>query len=186
MNILALDAASDRIGLALKFGEKRDFFLGEAGKKSHSKNLLTQIEKLLEKNGVSPADIDVFGVVVGPGSFTGIRIGVATINAFAAALGKKTVSVTGPELFASEDKPALVSCGHGEYYAGEIRDGEIVYSVMTEEEAECFPAKTYITGPSPEILLKKCEEKAAAGDFTGQAKPFYLKKSSAERNFDKQ
>ena len=49
-------------------------------KKTHSNTLLPTVEYVLTYSGISPSDIDLFSVAVGPGSFTGIRIGVATVK----------------------------------------------------------------------------------------------------------
>src|ERR1041385_8227775 len=50
---------------------------------SHSMNLIEMIDAVLREAGALLADVDVFAVAVGPGSFTGLRIGLATMKAFA-------------------------------------------------------------------------------------------------------
>ena len=64
----------------------------DAGKK-HAETLLPLIDKLLEENGITISQIDLFAVDIGPGSFTGVRIGVSLVNALAFAAGKKIVAV---------------------------------------------------------------------------------------------
>ena len=61
--------------------------------KPHSVSLMPLVDELLEKNGLSACDIDVFAVDIGPGSFTGVRIGVSAVNAMAFASGKRIVPV---------------------------------------------------------------------------------------------
>ena len=56
----------------------------DAGKK-HAETLLPLIDALLEENGFTIEQVDVFAVDVGPGSFTGVRIGVSLVNALAFA-----------------------------------------------------------------------------------------------------
>ena len=56
----------------------------ESGK-PHSVSLMPLIDSMLEKAGLQLSDIDLFAVDAGPGSFTGVRIGVTTVNAFAYA-----------------------------------------------------------------------------------------------------
>lgn len=183
MKILAVDTTSEYIVLALKNGGSEDYFVSERGCKKHNSTLLFHIDEILKKNGLTLADVDVFGVAVGPGSFTGIRVGVATVNAFALALGKKTVEVTTLELPAEEDDVVtMLDCRHNNFYCGVFRGGKREYLALTEEEAEKIPLpKIRMEGVYPGQLLKKCADKAAAGDFCAQAKPFYLKPSSAER-----
>jgi tRNA threonylcarbamoyladenosine biosynthesis protein TsaB len=60
----------------------------------HSSRLLPSIHFLLNSLGLALADIDALAVASGPGSFTGIRIGLATAKSLAETLGKKIVSVT--------------------------------------------------------------------------------------------
>ena len=91
MNILAIDTSTDKITLGLAIGEKKAYYIGEKGCKRHNSALLECVDALLSSNGVTVGDIDVFGVVRGPGSFTGIRIGVATVNALAMGVGAKIV-----------------------------------------------------------------------------------------------
>jgi len=93
MMLLALDTTA-AVATAALF---RDGVLvaereADAGKK-HAETALPLIEALLEENGVSIDQIDQFAVDIGPGSFTGVRIGVSLINALAFASGKGVVPV---------------------------------------------------------------------------------------------
>lgn len=63
-------------------------------KKTHSEKMLPQIDNMLSSAEIDIADIDCFCVACGPGSFTGVRIGVAMIKAFAQAADKPCVSVS--------------------------------------------------------------------------------------------
>ena len=63
-------------------------------KKTHSQRIMPMIEQMLEQAEISIGDIDCFAAAVGPGSFTGVRIGVATVKALAHASGKPCVAVS--------------------------------------------------------------------------------------------
>lgn len=63
-------------------------------KKTHSQIMQPAVEKLLSDVGLTLSDIDVFACGIGPGSFTGLRIGVSMIKGFAQALGKTTAGVS--------------------------------------------------------------------------------------------
>lgn len=67
---------------------------------SHSENLMPMIEELLGKLNYNIEDIDLYSVAVGPGSFTGLRIGLATIKAFAHLFDKAIVGVSTLEALA--------------------------------------------------------------------------------------
>ena len=77
---LILDTSSPEMQVILARSTK-DFSCCSQTKEKHQKHLLPEIEKLLAKETLSLNDIDEFAVVVGPGSFTGIRLAVATVKA---------------------------------------------------------------------------------------------------------
>lgn len=63
-------------------------------KKTHSQKMMPQIESMFKLSEIDIKDIDIFSAAVGPGSFTGVRIGVATVKAMAQALDKPCVGVS--------------------------------------------------------------------------------------------
>jgi len=89
---------------------------------SHSNTLLADLDKLLRQTRVKLADIDLFAVAAGPGSFTGLRIGIATVKGLAATLGRPVAAI--PTLHAvalaggpAEASVALLPAGRGEVFA---------------------------------------------------------------------
>lgn len=94
MNTLTIDTSTIVASVAILNEEK---LVGEMiinHQKKHSEKLMIAIDHLLTDGGLSINDIDVFGIVSGPGSFTGLRIGMATIKGFAQALNKPVVGVS--------------------------------------------------------------------------------------------
>lgn len=87
-NLLALETSSRFLSVAVKKGraEVKEGVL--EGLLTHAENLLPMIDKILEKERISIGQIDAFVIGRGPGSFTGLRIGFATLKGFLAA-GKK-------------------------------------------------------------------------------------------------
>ena len=92
--------------------------------KTHSVKMLPMIERMLSDVELSVSDVDVFACGVGPGSFTGVRIGVATVRSFAKTLEKPCVSVTSLEILANQ-----ASCFPG-----------TVFSLVSARENECYCA----------------------------------------------
>ena len=87
MLILGVDTTRDALTVVITDGEKTRFIVSEEGNKKHTSLLIPKIEELLTTNGLSLSDADAFSAVTGPGSFTGIRVGISTINALSYATG---------------------------------------------------------------------------------------------------
>jgi tRNA threonylcarbamoyladenosine biosynthesis protein TsaB len=87
----------------------------------HSVLLMSEIDKLLEQAGMTAKDLDFVSAVVGAGSFTGIRIGIATAKGFCLAENKPSLPVTSFQVAAynakETEKPlAILDALHGMYY----------------------------------------------------------------------
>jgi tRNA threonylcarbamoyladenosine biosynthesis protein TsaB len=94
MRVLAIDTSTMLGGVAVI-----DDLLGLVAevrfnvKSTHSERLMTSIEYVLRQSEYTIADMDFFAVAIGPGSFTGLRIGLSTVKGFSYATGKPIVSV---------------------------------------------------------------------------------------------
>lgn len=100
MITLAVDTSTMMTTLALTDGEK---LLGEFSLNqdmSHSEKLMPMLEEILGNLSIKVSDIDLYGVAKGPGSFTGLRIGIATIKALAHLFDKPIVGVSSLEALA--------------------------------------------------------------------------------------
>lgn len=92
--ILTLDSSSLSGSVSLCQGESPVAESLLNIRSTHSEKLLKQIDLLLEESGWQLADLDLLAVVTGPGSFTGLRIGIATIKGLAQVLNKPVVPVS--------------------------------------------------------------------------------------------
>ena len=99
MNILAVDTSTKKASVTIKKDEEviSKYVDNEI---THSEKLLPLIDEVLYKANLSLNDIDSLACIEGPGSFTGVRIGVATIKAIAKVLDKKIVGTTSLKLMA--------------------------------------------------------------------------------------
>lgn len=100
MIVLGLDASSDAAAAAIV---SDGVLLCEHtlnNGKNHSVKLLSMIENMLDETGISFCDIDVYACGVGPGSFTGVRIGAATAKGFAQSWNKPMTAVSSLEALA--------------------------------------------------------------------------------------
>lgn len=102
MITLALESSAITASVALdKNGVITEEFLNSG--LTHSSTLMPLVEKLLKKTDTVPEDIDIFAVASGPGSFTGIRIGIASVKGMAMGVGggKNAVGVSTLEAMAA-------------------------------------------------------------------------------------
>ena len=93
MNLLAIDTTGSVCTCALAEEKKLLAELYIDQDRTHSQGLMPMIDTLFRMTGTSLHEVDAFACAVGPGSFTGIRIGVATAKAFAHALDKPVIAV---------------------------------------------------------------------------------------------
>ena len=110
MKILAIETASKVCGVSLL---EDNNLIKEAileDENTHSVKLMPLIDGVLTETKVNIKDIDLFACDKGPGSFTGIRIGIATIKAFADATAKKVICITSLESLDYGEKNNEVIC----------------------------------------------------------------------------
>ncbi|MFB3906052.1 MAG: tRNA (adenosine(37)-N6)-threonylcarbamoyltransferase complex dimerization subunit type 1 TsaB [Acidobacteriota bacterium] len=100
MFILALDTASNAGGVALsRNSEVIGLHLAKTPLK-YSERLLDWVGFLLKQHDISMEQVDCFAVAAGPGSFTGLRIGLAAAKAFGQALGRPVIAISSLEALA--------------------------------------------------------------------------------------
>lgn len=100
MRILAVDTSSTVASAAIVDDNKLVCECVLNNKLTHSQTLMPMIDEVLKKSELKPCDIDVFAVSEGPGSFTGLRIGVTTIKGLAHAVNKPVCGVNTLEALA--------------------------------------------------------------------------------------
>ena len=142
-NILAIDTSTRRLKLAIRFRGDRLVQSDEVVEHSHGKVIMRKIGNLLESASLSRRDIQALAVSVGPGSFTGLRIGLAVAKGMAVGLDIPVVGVSVFELAAYHFRnatapvPVLVPFKRGEYFLGTVENGRCELSaveVVTESE----------------------------------------------------
>ncbi len=101
MKVLAIETSTMLGGVAV--ADRQKGLIAEMRlnvKTTHSERLMTVIDNVLKQSELDLADIDAFAVAIGPGSFTGLRIGLSTAKGLSYATGKKIVTVPTLEAFA--------------------------------------------------------------------------------------
>jgi tRNA threonylcarbamoyladenosine biosynthesis protein TsaB len=129
--------------------------------RTYSARLIPEIAALLESRHATLRDVEAIVVVNGPGSFTGIRVGLSTAKGLAEGAGIPLIAVSRLALLAgSSGLPhvlAAIDAGRGEYYVGDYQNGQNLGEVLLSEEETVAAAKQ----PGAGVLV--CDE-SVAGD----------------------
>lgn len=104
MLILSVDTTSRAGSLALwQDGRVTHTLVGDPSR-THGERLPNEISVLLSQAGLAVKDIDLYAVVTGPGSFTGLRVGIAAVQGLALARGRQVIPIPALNAFASADE----------------------------------------------------------------------------------
>lgn len=201
-NFLAIDTSSCYMTvLAMKDGQAFVSHLPDCSMR-HSVLLMDEIDGVLRRADLSLDECDFFAVAVGPGSFTGIRIGISAVKGFCLATGKPALPVTSFEEMAYNGVDGkkilcLADALHGHYYACGLQGDKRLLEPSYLEEQEvlrlvgegytpCAFGRLPLSEKTDVLLLDPAEglKRAAtvlseAGRF-GEPKALYIRKSQAE------
>lgn len=128
MIVLAADTSLPILSVALIGDETLIGAMALEGRGSRNEKLLPAIDWLLAENGVERGAIELLAVTRGPGSFTGVRIGLATMQGLAMALRRPVCAMSTHEAvaFGEPGRVAVVDdAGRGELYVSEFEDGSV-------------------------------------------------------------
>ena len=188
MNKLIINTAFDDANYILINGDK--VFSKKAGKvDKHSESALPFIDKLLDEANISINDVDVFAINIGPGSFTGIRIGVALVKGICSALcNKKIITFNSFEPIAFSNKNAkyvLVKASKDDYYVAECSNGFVkkCYTLLNQEANQLNDSIIFNENYSDNQLIQLINYKSENNIFSNlnECNPLYLKLSQAEK-----
>ncbi len=207
--MLTINTAFMTANLALRSADGRVATRTIDAKSKHSENVLKTIDEMREELGVDILDVQTVAVVVGPGSFTGLRIGVSIAKALGAVnKNLKFIAVSSLELIASVAKEQNLVSGEfvcvlnglsNLFFVAKFdKDGikieeERMIDLKTYRNIKC--KKVFLSGDldeeegdrveiSSEALLRFALAKEKAGEFVeiDQLMPMYLRLSQAEDN----
>lgn len=188
-NVLTVDCSADELIVCAIFGgayaESRS-----GGAQRHNGAVLGCVDKVMTALGAKPSDFDAFAAVVGPGSFTGIRIGVATIKALCLATGKPSVAIDALEAIAYGEGEciAAIDARNGNCYAARFdKEGNMLEEKLMPR-AQADAAGVVVIDARPDDIGKRLTaiavEKVESKRFDAALEPKYLRKSQAERMKD--
>ena len=206
MLILSIDTCGPAGSVALaRLEDDTLALLGQAGLpgKSYSAQLMPSIRDLLAAHANSATDLSGIVVTSGPGSFTGIRIGLSTAKGLAEVASIPLVAVSRLAVLAHKSgaAAAALDASRGEFYFGEYPGGQGCESLLSREFfqsaagvlgpklAVCddpghktAPAATFIPAPTAEDALRFALTRLRSGDFDDPVTldGNYLRRSDAE------
>jgi tRNA threonylcarbamoyladenosine biosynthesis protein TsaB len=126
MRVLAIDTALDACAAAVLDTERRDLVASEtqAMTRGHAEALMPLVARVMDAARLEFADLDRIAVTVGPGSFTGVRVGIAAARGIALAAGKPAIGLTTLAAFTAPHVAAgfagtvvpVIDARHGQVY----------------------------------------------------------------------
>jgi tRNA threonylcarbamoyladenosine biosynthesis protein TsaB len=194
--ILAIDTSSSEARLAVSDSENLIAALTIRNNLPHSQTLFSQIGVLLELANIKVEDISAFAVGTGPGSFTGLRVGLAAVKGLADSLNKPCLGIDSLDLHALASgidgaHLVLLCAGRGEVYCGfrDVASENIVdrpigdrvgepLSVLRAQEgtAECLrQSRLIVVGDGGDTYKEEVYNFIRQTRMDGAAEPIFLK-----------
>lgn len=196
--ILSIDTSLPVLSVALTRGAQTAGTIALEGKFSRNEKLLPSVDWLLKESGTARTEIDLFAVTRGPGSFTGVRVGLATVQGLALSLRRPVCAISTHSAVA-EAAPAgeavlIVSdAGRGEFYATAYRglDELLEPRLMTKEDVSRagseFPRRLsveeFMSRGNVALLAARRSRRIIAADLLagyGDLAPIYVRLAEAE------
>jgi tRNA threonylcarbamoyladenosine biosynthesis protein TsaB len=141
MKILAVDTATSSCSVAVAVDGDLLAEITLSRNETHSKHLTGLIRQVIQVAGMTLDEIDGFAVTRGPGSFTGLRIGISTVKGLAAASGRPLVGISSLESLAQQactgEHPvcSMIDARRGEVYVARYRNKNCVLWPEENEQA---------------------------------------------------
>jgi tRNA threonylcarbamoyl adenosine modification protein YeaZ len=193
MKSILVDTSGDFISFTIIENNSLVGTFSVKNNKRMNESLLPHLDFFLNSIKMDISDINNFNIVVGPGSFTGLRIGISTMLGLTSGIGKKLYGITSLDAAALclKDKKFSVACklrlkeyAVRDYDFSLNKHSEYYYSVENKLPEDTF----IINGKNPAALtlnLSLAIMNEYFGSFLINWLPFYMQKSEAEIQFDK-
>ncbi|MCM1289159.1 MAG: tRNA (adenosine(37)-N6)-threonylcarbamoyltransferase complex dimerization subunit type 1 TsaB [Corallococcus sp.] len=186
MKVLYVDTTTvDLVVAVIEEDRISDFSQRNLGTR-HSETLCGCIDTALKGCGLSFADLDAYACAVGPGSFTGIRIGISTLKGYCMAVEKPLIAVNCLEAIAVSPAcgclgRAILDAGNGYYFADysstrRIEPCLVQYDDKRSKGCALVKSATEYFDGAIEVVRRKFAERVFVDEF----EPCYIRRSQAE------
>lgn len=186
MKILYIDTTTPDLVVAVVEDNKITDVTAKAVGVRHSETLCGKVDEALKKANTQFTQLDAYACAIGPGSFTGIRIGISTVKGYCTAVELPYVGINCLEAIATSSQcgargSAIVDAGNG-YYFADFAQGVAPTLISYDDEranaaGRAESAVDYFDG-AVELIRKRFAE----GKFDDQLTPLYIRRSQAEEN----
>lgn len=129
MHVLAFDTSTDITAVAVTRDGQVLAEAHEPSQEKHAEILLSRVQACLARAGLALAEIDLFAVGIGPGSFTGVRVGLATAKGFALGTGKPV-----------RGESSLSTLAEAAFASGSVAEGTLCVPLLDAHKGEVFAA----------------------------------------------
>jgi tRNA threonylcarbamoyladenosine biosynthesis protein TsaB len=168
MRILAVDTCTRSCSVAVVDSGHLVAEVNNRRRETHSRHLMRMVDMALEISGMDLSEIDAFGVTRGPGSFTGLRIGISTVKGMALGAGKPVAGVSSlaalawPVAVSQRLICAMIDAGKGEVYTARFRSSGERFDGGTGVGDTDAPVEDVL--PPGDLLSEICEPCTFVGD----------------------
>lgn len=186
MKILFIDTTTPDLVVAVVEDKKIIDVTAKSIGVHHSEMLCDKVTEALAKAKVKFTDLSAYACAIGPGSFTGIRIGVSTVKGYHTAVRLPIIGVNCLEAIAVSNRcdargSAIIDAGNG-YYFADYANGVTPHLISYEDERAVYAGKAtsaveYLDG-AVEIIRRRFN----SGQFDESLTPLYIRRSQAEEN----
>lgn len=191
MRILAVDTSTPSGSVAVLEGERVLGLVATEAEETYSSRMFRQLNFLLNELGLQAGQFDLYAVVAGPGSFTGLRVGLTAVKGWAEVYGKPVAAVSGLEAVAEQARgewewiAPVMDARRGQIYGGlyrrDIASGALVCEgdevvmtapeFLTELSGRTGGALPRFATPSPDALASALEASAFRGARVERVSP---------------
>jgi len=200
LNFLIIDTSDENFTGVCLYMNGELFLKSSNEERGHIKNLMPLIKEVLEENNLTLRELNFISIVEGPGSWTGLRIGFATVKVLCMVNHLKLILINNFDLYyktfenknSSTEIAILINSSNLNYYYRYILNGTGEYSdgIASEETLMVkYPRieKKYFSKPEISIYVEECIDKFKNNFFANvdNAEPYYISTGDLKSNFIK-
>jgi len=198
-NILAIDTATESLGICLQSGEKRILNLTLKIGFQHSVFLVPWIHKLIDQSGIGLSQLDLLICSIGPGSFTGLRIGLSTAKGIAQGADCPVVGVPTLNAIAAGFTHyrgiivPVIDARKNRFYSAIYEGSERITEYLDISQQDlinrCLDFESvHLTGPAANIIAEAMEKQSLKDAFAldpgyAMINPYFLLKAGIKKYF---